>query len=119
MIEGGTMKWNKLNSVDQLDAIKRESESKPVLIFKHSTRCNISKTSLDRLERNWKEDEMSDVSLYFVDLLSYRDVSNQIAQVFGVEHESPQVLIIRNGQSTYDQSHFQIDYQSIKDAVKS
>ena len=113
------MRWNALKSVDQISQIRSASKEKPVLIFKHSSRCNISRTSLDRLERNWKDQEVGDVQLYFLDLLSYREVSNRIAEEFGVEHESPQVLIIKNEQSAYDRSHFEIDYNQIKDVIKN
>lgn len=113
------MKWNTLNAPDQIDRIREESKENPVLIFKHSTRCNISRTTLDRLERNWKEDEMTHVKPYFLDLLSYRQISNRISEEFDVEHESPQILIIKNERSTYHRSHFEIDYTQIKEAVKS
>jgi bacillithiol system protein YtxJ len=113
------MKWNPLRSIEQIRKIQEQSKENPVLIFKHSTRCNISRASLDRLERHWKEDEMTNVITYFLDLLSYREISNHIAEVFGVEHESPQVLIIQNEQAKYDRSHFEIDYHQIKEVVKS
>ena len=113
------MKWNALRSLDQIEDIRSESKENPVLIFKHSTRCNISRASLDRLERNWKDEEMKEVRLYFLDLISYREVSSRIAEEFDVEHESPQVLIIRDERSTYDRSHFEINYHQIRDAVKS
>lgn len=113
------MRWNNLRSVDQIEKIRAESKKNPVLIFKHSTRCNISRTSLDRLERSWKDDEMENVTLYFLDLLSYREMSARISEEFGVEHESPQVIIIRDEQPTYDRSHFEIDYQHIREALKS
>lgn len=74
---------------------------------------------LNRLERNWDTQEMdSRMDAYFLDLKSYRQVSNEIAERFDVEHESPQVLIIRNGASVYDNSHAGIDYQQIRDMVK-
>ena len=114
-----TMRWTNLRSVDQIDEIRTESKKNPVLIFKHSTRCNISRTSLDRLERNWKDEEMAHVSAYFLDLISYREISARIVEEFGVEHESPQVIIIRDERSTYDRSHFEIDYQHIRDALKN
>lgn len=113
------MKWKALRSIDQIDVIKQESNEQPVLIFKHSTRCNISRASLDRLERNWKEEEMPNVVTYFLDLLSYREISNYLAEFFHVQHESPQVLIIQNERSTYDGSHFEIDYQKIREAIRS
>ncbi|HEY0740784.1 MAG TPA: bacillithiol system redox-active protein YtxJ [Chryseosolibacter sp.] len=113
------MKWNQLRAADQLEEIKKESSEKKILIFKHSTRCNISRASLDRLERNWNEQEMQDVKPYFLDLLNYREISNKIVQQFNVEHESPQILLIDNGKAILDQSHFSIDYDQIKAAAKS
>lgn len=113
------MNWNTLQNTDQLTELINESKEKKVLIFKHSTRCSISKTTLDRLERNWKESEMNNVKPYFLDLLTFRELSNTIATRFGVEHQSPQVLIISKGQSRYDCSHFDIDYHQIKSVIKN
>lgn len=75
--------------------------------------------SLDRLERNWNSQEMETVNAYFLDLLSYRPISNAIADDFNVEHESPQVLVISNGQSVLNLSHFDIDYQAIVKAIRT
>jgi bacillithiol system protein YtxJ len=113
-----TMKWSELRSANQIDLIRKESKENPVLIFKYSSRCSISRMALDRLERNWNESDMQMVKPYFLDLITYRNVSNQIAEVFEVEHESPQVLIIDNEKSVYDQSHMAIHYESIKNAIK-
>jgi bacillithiol system protein YtxJ len=113
------MEWNTLHRIDQLNDLIRESSENKILIFKHSTRCNISRSTLDRLERNWNDRETSDVKAYFLDLLSNRDLSNRIAEQFGVEHQSPQVLIISQGKSVYDRSHFQIDFQDITKFLKN
>lgn len=113
------MKWNVLNAQEQIRQIRQESKETPVLIFKHSTRCNISRTALDRLERNWKDDEMGGVKAYYLDLISYRNISNELAEIFDVEHESPQVLIIKDEAPAYHRSHFEIDYNQIKEAIKS
>ena len=113
------MKWLKLESLDQIEGIKEKSKETPVLIFKHSTSCSISRMSLDRLERNWKQEEMSAVKPFFLDLLSHRDVSSQIAREFSVEHQSPQILLIENGVSVYDRSHYDINYQELRDEVKT
>lgn len=113
------MNWNYLESPEQLNDIARESTDKDILIFKHSTRCNISRATLDRLERNWKDAEVPNVKPYFLDLLSHRNISNAIADQFHVEHQSPQVLIIRNGKSVYDDSHYGIDFNTIREKVKS
>lgn len=112
------MKWVELKTEAQLDEIREESKQSPVLIFKHSSRCSISRAALDRLERNWKEEEVSPVKPYFLDLISFRSTSDSVASQFDVEHESPQVLIIENGRSVYNQSHFDINYAHILKAIK-
>jgi bacillithiol system protein YtxJ len=113
------MKWNELTALDQLQQIREESTERPVLIFKHSNRCNISRTALDRLERHWNDTEMATVKPYFLDLISYREISNTLASDFNVAHESPQILLIDKGKSVLDLSHFEIDYQQIRAALKN
>ncbi|MCU0356682.1 MAG: bacillithiol system redox-active protein YtxJ [Cyclobacteriaceae bacterium] len=108
------MQWNELSNLNQLTTLEQESTEKTVLIFKHSTSCSISRVALDRLQRNWKEEEMKEVKPYFLDLISYRDISNQIAERFSVYHESPQVILLRNNKVIYADSHWGIDYQAIK-----
>jgi bacillithiol system protein YtxJ len=107
------MNWIALNSVEQVDQLVSESAEAPVLIFKHSTTCSISRTALDRLQRNYKPEEITDIKTYYLDLLSFRPVSQAVAQKFNVVHESPQVLLIKNGKAVYTASHFEIDYRSI------
>lgn len=109
------MKWTALEELNQIEKIVEESAEQNILIFKHSTACSTSRMTLDRLERNWNEEEMTKLKPYYLDLLSFRAISNAITQKFGVEHESPQVLIIRKGKSVYDQSHFGIEYKSVKE----
>ncbi|GMQ28916.1 bacillithiol system redox-active protein YtxJ [Algoriphagus confluentis] len=107
------MNWNKLTHPSQIEQIKALSYEKPVLIFKHSTRCSISSMSLDRLLRNWKEEDKEKVEPFYLDLIAYRDLSDQIEVVFGVPHQSPQVVLIRKGEAVYDNSHFGISYPEI------
>lgn len=111
------MSWISLTDSKQLEEIIAESRIKPVLIYKHSTRCNISRTALDRLERKWDSGAVGDVRRYFLDLLNFRDISNKIADLFQVEHESPQVLVISEGRSVLDLSHFDIDFDRIQVAI--
>ncbi len=106
------MNWNYLTELNQLDQLVEESKQQPILIFKHSTSCSISRATLDRLERNWKIEKGT--KLYFLDLLQHRNISNEIAQRFDIAHESPQVLIIDQGRAVYDRSHFDITYADIK-----
>jgi bacillithiol system protein YtxJ len=98
------MNWNNLIDIDQLNKIVADSENKPQLIFKHSTRCVISKMVLSEFEKSYRDDSQS-ADLYFLDLLQFRVVSNQIAQQFKVRHESPQVLLVRNGVAVRHDSH--------------
>ena len=111
------MNWNHLTELSQLDQLTEESKSSPILIFKHSRSCSISGTTLNRLERNWTLDASAKV--YFLDLLAYRNISNAIAEKFDVQHESPQVLIIENGKSVYDRSHFDINFGDIKTQLQA
>ncbi len=113
------MKWNNLTDVQQLNTIKEESAAQPVAIFKHSTRCSISATALDRFERNWaKNEDIKDLKLYYLDLISHRDISNKIASEFEVEHESPQILLLKNGEVIYNESHYGIDFNEILSQVQ-
>ncbi|MES2778611.1 MAG: bacillithiol system redox-active protein YtxJ [Bacteroidota bacterium] len=101
------MNWNTLESSEQLSHITHESNEQPVLLFKHSTRCSISSAALARLERSWKED--SGIKPYYLDLLANKPLSAEIAAAFGVEHQSPQALLISNGKCVYTESHMGID----------
>ncbi|MCY1494536.1 hypothetical protein D3C87_68960 [compost metagenome] len=110
-----SLNWNALTELKQLDSIVEESEEKPIVIFKHSTRCSISRMALKNFEREYSDENVA--SLYFLDLLSHRDVSNEIAQRFHVIHQSPQLLLIKNGQSVYDVSHSEIDAEALKTKI--
>lgn len=112
------MNWTELKTIETLDEIKNSvSHQKQVLIFKHSTRCSISSMALGRLERSWNEEEMTSVEPYFLDLIQHRDISNKIAEVFEVPHQSPQVILIKDGKAVYDDSHMGISYHAIQQHV--
>lgn len=104
------MNWIPLTDEQQLETIKEESKTQPVVIFKHSTRCSISSMAKSRLER---EQEPEQVKFYYLDLIAYRSLSNKIAEDFQVHHESPQVLLIKNGKCTYEESHNGISMEDI------
>ncbi|MEO6584058.1 MAG: bacillithiol system redox-active protein YtxJ [Ferruginibacter sp.] len=104
------MNWKSLTTIDQLSAITKQSSEKPQLIFKHSTSCSISAMAKSRLERAAMPD---DIDFYYLDLLSYRNISSQLATDFMVNHESPQVLLIINGECVYDESHSGISMDEI------
>lgn len=96
------MNWIELTDEAQLDAIIEESKTQPVVIYKHSHRCNICTMAKTRLERG---EAPVGVKFYFLDVLAHRPVSNRVAEIFHVHHESPQLLLIRNGECMYDESH--------------
>lgn len=104
------MNWIALTEEAQLDQIKEQSKQQPVVIFKHSTRCSISDMAKGRLERKAVPEN---VQFYYLDLIRYRNISNDIAKVFGVRHESPQVLLIKDGECVYDESHNGISMEEI------
>jgi len=108
------IKWSSLTREDQIQEIIEESKQKPVVIFKHSTSCSISATAKGRLERQWGEGNLMEVKPYYLDLLAYRPVSNQVARAFDIEHESPQLLLIRDGKCVYDASHLGIRLEEVK-----
>jgi bacillithiol system protein YtxJ len=104
------MNWKDLSEMAQIEEIKANSEQRSVVIFKHSTRCSISSMAKNRLDRG---EAPEGIDFYYLDLLKHRNISNQIAEEFGVAHESPQILIIRNGACVYDESHNGIDLSEI------
>ncbi len=110
------MIWKPLTEAAQLDAIKQESQLRPVVIFKHSTRCSISHMAKARPERSTPPEG---IDFYFLDLIQYRNLSNDIAERFAVYHESPQVLLIRQGECVYDQSHNGITMEDIAEQAFS
>lgn len=110
--------WVTLNDETQLSAIIKISSDKPVLIFKHSTRCGISRMALKNFEGNYDIPE-TEMDLYFLDLLNYRALSQDISTQFNVMHQSPQVLVIKNGQVIYHDSHDYISINKIKEILKN
>lgn len=108
------MNWIHLTEIATIDQIIKDSFEKPQVIFKHSTRCSISSMALNRLER---EAAPANAHFYYLDLLKYRNISNELADKFNVYHESPQILIIRNGECVYDESHQGINMSEIEEQV--
>ena len=106
------MNWKNLTDLGQLNEIILLSNEKPVLIFKHSTRCSISRFALKQFENEFDLEGIVDA--YFLDLIEHRDISNEIASRFGVHHQSPQLLLIKEGKSIYDVSHSEIDAVVLK-----
>ena len=114
--ENESLPWKELNNVSQLEEIDNLSQEKPVLLFKHSTRCSISAMSLGRFERSFGDDYSFEP--YFLDLIAHRDVSNMIAERYGVRHESPQAILIANGKAVFNSSHMGINYEELNSIAK-
>ena len=108
--------WTPLENFGQIEEIIILSEQKSVIIFKHSTRCSISRMALKNFENEYDLGE--NVTAYFLDLISFREVSNEIASRFNVVHQSPQLLLIVGGKSVYDVSHSSIDAQELKSKIQ-
>lgn len=99
--------WRSLSDLGQLNEIINLSTEKPVVIFKHSTRCSVSRMVLNQFQNEFDFNEI--VVPYFLDLIEYRNISNEIAIRFGVQHQSPQVIVICNGKAFYNASHESIE----------
>jgi bacillithiol system protein YtxJ len=107
--------WIPLKDLGQLNEIISISNENPVIIFKHSTRCSVSRMALKQFENEYDVDTLHcNVSTYLLDLLKHRDISNEISSRFVVHHQSPQLLLIKNGKSVYDVSHSEIDAGELK-----
>lgn len=114
------MLWHELTNISELQEIvnlSKENNISAILLFKHSTRCSISSMALNRLESKWKDDDK--IPAYYLDLLNHRNISNEIENLFSVEHASPQVLLIKNGTCMYHNSHNGISAAAILEAATS
>lgn len=104
--------WVEITNLEMLEEILQGSHNRPAVILKHSTSCGISRMVLRQFEKNYNIDA-DKVDLYFLDLLRHREISNKIASKFNVPHESPQLIIIKEGRVVYDASHGAISVESI------
>ncbi len=114
ILEDKFMNWNTLTNEEQLDNIFKLSFTKPQVIFKHSTRCSISTVAKTRLDKS----SVDTIDFYYLDLIANRNLSNLIAEKLNVHHESPQVILIQNGNSIYDESHSSINIDDLAAEVK-
>ncbi len=105
------MNWKPLINEDTVDVIISESNIRPQLIFKHSTRCGVSAMAKKRLEMEW---DLNQVDAWYLDLLNYRSLSNLIESRFNIRHESPQAILFIKGRVAYHASHSAISVDEIK-----
>ena len=99
--------WIPLDSVEQLEEIESFSIDNTVLVFKHSTRCGVSSMVKRQFEKSLDENTRQ-MKLYYLDLISYREISNEIASRFNIRHQSPQLLLLKNGKVIDHASHHSI-----------
>lgn len=111
-----TVPWIQLTEIETLDEIVEISKNQTVAILKHSTSCGISRMVLRQFEQTYdlKEEQ---IKLYFLDLLSHRDISNKIASMFNVPHESPQLLVLKDGKVVFDASHSGIESGKLNEFI--
>lgn len=108
--------WKELTTTDQIEHIKAVSKSKPVAILKHSSRCGVSSSVLNRLKEGW-DISADQLEFYFLDLIAYREVSGAVEDTFNVRHESPQLMVIKNEKVIFQRSHFDIKMKELKNVV--
>ena len=114
-IKNSNVTWRPLTDLGQLNEIINESTTTPVVIFKHSKRCSVSRMALKQFENEFNL--TSKVTPYFLDLLEHRDISNEIVIGFGVVHQSPQLILIKDGKAIYNASHSDIAAAELKQFV--
>ncbi|MGB3617568.1 MAG: bacillithiol system redox-active protein YtxJ [Catalinimonas sp.] len=112
------MEWNALTSTDTLAELTATSNDRPVLIYKHSTRCPISAAALGRIEHQWDAGDPPALDPYYLDLIAHRDVSGAVTETYGIPHESPQALLLHGGKVVFHSSHSAISLDEISTKVK-
>ena len=108
------MNWQHLTSLEELSGIKNRKGFS--IIFKHSTRCSISLMAKKKLELEG-DAIPADIPAYYLDLLNYREISNAIAEIFQVPHQSPQILLIHNGECTFEATHGEISAEEVAEQL--
>jgi len=111
------MEWYKITDSGDIDQVVNDSFAQPVLVYKHSPICGLSSNALQKLEKGWNALEAKKLKPYFVDVVAQRPLSQGIAQRFKIMHQSPQVLLIRDGICVYDIAHFEISVKDLERAV--
>ncbi len=104
--------WNVLTEEEELQGVMEASHNRLQLVYKHSFTCGICHMTLENIEDSFDElEEQAD--MHFVDVKNARPVSNLLADKLDVRHESPQVIIIREGKAVWDESHHAIKGEEI------
>lgn len=110
--------YQELLSINALDALLQTSHQQPVLFFKHSNTCPISSRALGEFEKYLTTAAQTGIKHALIVVQKARDVSNKLAAVTGIEHESPQAILVRDGKAVWDESHFKLKSDVIAVAIK-
>ena len=105
--------WVPLNDLDVIEEAIALSYEKPVVLFKHSTRCSISRFALKQFENEYDLSK-EQIEPFFLDLLNHRDISNEIATRFNIEHQSPQMIVLKGGVAVFSSTHSDIEAGILK-----
>jgi bacillithiol system protein YtxJ len=101
-------KWREIETVDQWNEAKEHSGERPVVVLKHSTRCEVSASALEEYDQYLDNNPNSDVDYLLVKVIESRPVSNQISDDLGVKHASPQIIYFKDGEAIWNASHWAI-----------
>lgn len=104
--------WRKLEDMSTYDSLMSQSSTQAFAVFKHSTRCSVSTMAKKKLESDWNISD-EHIQLYYLDLLAHRDISNKLASDLHIEHQSPQLLVVKDHRCIYNQSHGNIEVENI------
>jgi len=107
--------WKVLTSNEQVDRVVKDSFTSPQVIFKHSIRCSLSESIYNHLNE-WNKDQQV-LTIHYLDIINYRPVSNYIEALFGILHESPQIILLQQGKVQYHESHYRIKGDKLEEEV--
>ena len=105
-------KFFKIDNKATLDKLITDSKNKPVVIFKHSTACGISSAA-------YREMEKLDDQVNLLEVQSARDISRELADITGIRHETPQVIVFKDGKAVWNASHFDVKAVAVRKALES
>lgn len=114
------IRFQDLTDVEKLNEIDEKSRIKPQIIFKHSTRCSISNVAKKVVTAEMNSISQEECDIYYLDLLQFRSISNTIAERYSVTHESPQIILIKNGKCVFNASHGEVSIgRALEETIKS
>jgi bacillithiol system protein YtxJ len=108
----------RIQSIQELNDALERSASQPLLLFKHSTRCPISAGAHKEAEAYLNGTPREDVTYGLIYVIENRDVSNEAAERLGVKHESPQAILIKDGQAVWHTSHSKITKSTLEEILR-